>query len=213
MFTGLVEEIGKIKEINKTSRGAKLTIECEKVIKNCSIGDSIATNGVCLTVVEYGKNYFTADVMNESLNITTLKNVKNGERVNLEKSLTLNNFLGGHLVMGDVDCVGTIKDILLDGFSKLYRIEIEKECLKYVVFKGRVSIDGASLTVASVDEKGFTVSLIPHTQEKIILGSKKIGEKVNIETDLIGKYVEKILIYKKDKENKYKKYSIFGGEL
>lgn len=213
MFTGLIEEIGKVKEINKTSRGAKLTIECEKVIKNCSIGDSIATNGVCLTVVEHGKNYFTADVMNESLNITTLKNVKNGERVNLEKSLTLNSFLGGHLVMGDIDCIGTIKEIVADGFSKRYRIEIEKEYLKYVVYKGRVSIDGASLTVASVDEQGFAVSLIPHTQEKIILGSKKIGEKVNIETDLFGKYVEKILTYEKNEEDKYKKYSIFGGKL
>lgn len=213
MFTGLIQEIGKIKNMTKTLKGAKIKIECQKVIENCKIGDSISTNGVCLTVIEYGKGYFIAEAMNESLKITTLKNIKNGEKVNLEKSLTLRSFLGGHVVMGDVDCIGTIKKIEIDGFSKKYKIEIPKKFLKYVVYKGRISVDGASLTVCDTDKTGFIVSLIPHTQQNIILGYKKNGEKVNIETDIFGKYVEKMFIVQETKEEKYKSYDIFGGKL
>lgn len=206
MFTGLIEELGNVESVLKSSEGIKLKIKAKKVLIDCKIGDSISTNGVCLTVKEIDRESFVADVMNESLNITTLKSLKENDIVNLEKSLTLSSYLGGHLVTGDIDCCGKIKEIVSDGFSKRYRIEIPKEFLKYVVYKGRVAIDGASLTVASLDEESFTVSLIPHTQKNISLGYKKIGELVNIETDLIGKHIEKILL--SFQSNKVKKKEI-----
>lgn len=206
MFTGLVEELGKVKALLKTPQGLKLQIQCSKVLENAKIGDSIATNGVCLTATNIEKSSFTADVMNESLNISTLKYLKIGDPVNLEKSLTLTSYLGGHLVTGDVDCCGIIKNIIDDGFSKRYTVEIPEEFMKYVVYKGRVSLDGASLTVASLNDTTFTVSLIPHTQENITLGLKKINDLINVETDLIGKHLEKLL--KHDDVKNHKKSSI-----
>ncbi|MEG0397924.1 MAG: riboflavin synthase [Cetobacterium sp.] len=201
MFTGLVEEMGSVLAIESTPNGIRLKVKCSKVIENSRIGDSIATNGVCLTAVEIGKNYFSADVMNETVRRTGLKNLKIGNKVNLEKSLTLQTPLGGHLVTGDVDCEGLIINLINDGFAKIYKIELPKEYMKFIVEKGRVAIDGASLTIATVEETSFTVSIIPHTQNMIVLGNKKSGDKVNIETDLIGKFVEKILLSKDSKEN------------
>lgn len=208
MFTGLVEEIGKVVSIDSTHQGANIKIECSKVVEKASIGDSIATNGVCLTVVNVTRNSFTANVMNESLNISTLKNLKIGDSVNLEKSLTLQSFIGGHLVTGDVDCCGKIVSIVSDGFAKKYTIEIPQEFMLYVVYKGRVSLDGASLTVASLTESNFTVSLIPHTQENITLGYKKVGDYINVETDLVGKYIEKMFLAKFPKEKSSKPSSL-----
>lgn len=202
MFTGLVEELGKVSGIDKTPQGANITISCDKVLKNVNIGDSIATNGVCLTVVRFTGNSFTANVMNESLNISTLGDLKVGNPVNLEKSLTLQSYLGGHLVTGDVDCCGKIVNIVSDGFAKKYTVEIPENFMKYVVYKGRVSLDGASLTVASISDTTFTVSLIPHTQENITLGFKKVGDSINVETDLIGKHLEKLLLSNKTKDEK-----------
>lgn len=196
MFTGLVEELGKVVSIDTTHQGANIKINCNKVIKNASIGDSIATNGVCLTVTQVTSNSFTANIMNESLNVSTLKFLKIGDLVNLEKSVTLQSFLGGHLVTGDVDCFGKIISIKNDGFAIKYTVEIPEDFMKYIVFKGRVTLDGASLTVATLTETNFTVSIIPHTQENITLGSKKVGDFINVETDLIGKYVEKMLLSK-----------------
>lgn len=198
MFTGLVEELGKVISISKTPQGANLTISCDKVLQNAAIGDSIATNGVCLTVVKLSSNTFTANIMNESLKVSTLKDLKVGNLVNLEKSLTLQSFLGGHLVTGDVDCCGKISSISNDGFAKKYAIEIPLEFMKYVVYKGRITLDGASLTVASLTESSLTVSLIPHTQKSITLGYKRVGDFVNVETDLIGKHLEKLLLTKEE---------------
>lgn len=202
MFTGLVEELGEVNSIFTGVKGAKVQIGCKKLLGMIKIGDSISTNGVCLTVTKLLSSGFEADIMNESLKVTTLKFLKKGDRVNLEKSLTLSSYLGGHLVTGDVDCCGIVKEIVLDGFSKKYRIEIPKEFMKFVVYKGRVAVDGASLTVATVLEDSFIVSLIPHTQENILLGYKKVGELVNIETDLIGKHIEKLLSFHKNSEVK-----------
>lgn len=198
MFTGLVEEMGEIVNISRKDTSLRITIKGNSVIKNVKIGDSIAVNGICLTVTEFNKNTFTADVMYETIERSGLKRSTSGNKVNLEKSLTLTTFLGGHLVMGDIDCEAKILSITPKGIAKLYEFQLEekhKNNIKYVVEKGRVTIDGASLTVIDVkDELGvFTVSLIPHTLENIILGRKKIGDFVNIETDLFGKYIEKII--------------------
>lgn len=198
IFTGLVEEMGKVLEIDKKSTGMRLKVQGKKVLENAKLGDSIATNGTCLTAVELGKDYFAADIMNESVNRTNLKNLRVGDLVNLEKSVTMNTFLGGHLVTGDVDCEGKIRSIKADGFAKLYEIQIEQRLMKYIVEKGRVTLDGASLTIANFSSDSFTVSLIPHTQKEITLGMKKTGDSVNVETDLIGKYVERMLNFKQE---------------
>lgn len=201
MFTGLVEELGKVLSIREGKVSRQIQIECQKVLEGVKIGDSIATNGVCLTVIEFGKNYFVADCMHETLQRSNLERLRVSEEVNLEKSISLSTPLGGHLVTGDVDCQGKILSIEQDGIAKLYEIQIPKRYMKYVVEKGRIAIDGASLTIMKLKEDSFSVSLIPHTQEKLILGKKRVGDVVNIETDLIGKYVEKFLqVSKEEKE-------------
>ena len=195
MFTGLIEEMGTVSYIKHSSKGVKLKVNCKKVILDARIGDSIATSGVCLTVVELGKDFYVADVMNESLDRSGLKSLKMGNKVNLEKSLTLNTPFGGHLVTGDVECQGKIIKIKNDGFSKIYAIEIPSRYSKYIIEKGRVTIDGASLTISAVEKNNFSVSIIPHTQKMITLGINKIGDLVNIETDIIGKFIEKSSLY------------------
>lgn len=198
MFTGLIEEMGQIVNVIEKSRGMEITVKGNYITKKIKVGDSIAVNGVCLTVTSFRKNIFKADVMNETVQRTGLKRIKAGEIVNLEKSLTLQTFLGGHLVMGDVDCEAEILSVVSKGIAKIYEFRLNYngvKNMKYIVEKGRVAIDGASLTVINVnDEKSeFSVSLIPHTLKNIILGKKSKGDFVNIETDLFGKYVEKIL--------------------
>lgn len=202
MFTGLIEELGKVVSIDKTPQGANITISCDKVLKKARVGDSIATNGVCLTIVKLSNKTFTANIMNESLTVSSLKNLKVGSLVNLEKSLTLQSFLGGHLVTGDVDCCGEIISVVNDGFAKKYTIKIPLEFMKYVVYKGRITLDGASLTIASLTDSTLTVSLIPHTQKSITLGFKNVGDIVNVETDLIGKHLEKLLLSREKTDEK-----------
>ena len=213
MFTGLVEEMGKIVNISKKATGLGITIKGDKVVEKVKIGDSIAVNGVCLTVTEFSGNTFTADVMYETIERSGLKRITAGETVNLEKSLTLTTFLGGHLVMGDVDSEAEIISIVPKGIAKLYKFQLEekhRQNIKYVVEKGRVTIDGASLTVIDTEDASgtFSVSLIPHTLENITLGKKKAGDFVNIETDLFGKYVEKILKFNNEETEKKEKTGI-----
>jgi len=213
MFTGLVEEMGKIVNISKKATGLGITIKGDKVVEKIKIGDSIAVNGVCLTVTEFSGNTFTADVMYETIERSGLKRITAGETVNLEKSLTLTTFLGEHLVMGDVDSEAEIMSIVPKGIAKLYKFQLEekhRQNIKYVVEKGRVTIDGASLTVIDTDDASgiFSVSLIPHTLENITLGKKKAGDFVNIETDLFGKYVEKILKFNNEETEKKEKTGI-----
>lgn len=205
MFTGLVQEIGEVISVSKTDKSIKIKIKGNKVLKDIKIGDSIATNGVCLTAVEISDNYFVADCMFETMKRSNLKNLKSGDMINLEKSVTLSTPLGGHLVTGDVDCEGEIIAITKEGIAKIYEIKIEKKYMKYIVEKGRVTVDGASLTVMLLKEESFGVSLIPHSQDSIILGVKKVGDIVNIETDLIGKYIERFYFLANQEEKRESK--------
>ena len=200
MFTGLIEEIGSVIRVSDTNLSRRISVCSRIVVQNAKIGDSIATNGVCLTAVEIGSDYFTADCMHETIRKTNLIRLKAGEAVNLEKSLTLAAPLGGHLVTGDVDFEGQIVSVKKDGIAKVYTIETPQKYLRYMADKGRVSVDGASLTIMALSHEAFSVSLIPHTQAMTTLGSKKDGAFVNIETDLIAKYVERMLLAPKEEE-------------
>ncbi len=190
--------MGEVLSVENGEKSIKLKIKCKKVLEGAKLGDSIATNGTCLTATELGSNYFIADCMYETVKRTNLKRLKAGDKVNLEKSITLSTPLGGHLVTGDVDCEGRIVSITPEGIAKIYEIEMERKYMKYVVEKGRVTLDGASLTVMRLGENSFGVSLIPHTQEMITLGRKKVGDYINIETDLIGKYIERLMKFQDD---------------
>lgn len=200
MFTGLIEEIGSVIRVSDTNLSRRISVRSRIVVQNAKIGDSIATNGVCLTAVEIGSDYFTADCMHETIRKTNLIRLKAGEAVNLEKSLTLAAPLGGHLVTGDVDFEGQIVSVKKDGIAKVYTIETPQKYLRYMADKGRVSVDGASLTIMALSHEAFSVSLIPHTQAMTTLGGKKDGAFVNIETDLIAKYVERMLLAPKEEE-------------
>jgi riboflavin synthase len=199
MFTGLVEEIGIIKELKKGDKSLYISIKCNKVLEKTIIGDSIAVNGTCLTVVNIANDILSFDVMYETVNRTNLKRLKSGSKVNLERSLTLQKPLGGHLVTGDVDFETNILAISQIGIAKVYRFLIPNKYMKYVVEKGRVTIDGTSLTVSNFGKDFVEVSLIPHTQSEVTLGAKNIGDYVNFEMDLFGKYVERILNFKEEK--------------
>ena len=207
MFTGLVEEMGRVISLENGDLSLKIKVECKKVLEGAKLGDSIATNGTCLTATKVGDNYFEADIMHESVKRTNLKRLKVGDLVNLEKSITLATPLGGHLVTGDVDGEGMISNIYPDGIAQIYVVKIEERLMKYVVEKGRITLDGASLTVVDFGDDFLSVSLIPHTQEMITLGRKKVGDYLNVETDLIGKYVERMMFFK-EKEEEGKKSKI-----
>lgn len=202
MFTGIVEEIGRIIGIEKKSESMVLTIEGEKVLENTAIGDSIATNGICLTVTSLGENSFTADVMPETVYRTSLENLSSGTEVNLERALTLNKPLGGHMVQGHIDGTGTLSSTEKKGNSLLMTITAKPSLPKYIVEKGSIALDGTSLTVVAVTENDFTVSLIPQTLEDTILYKKKNGDWINIECDILGKYVEKLLSFQETKEER-----------
>lgn len=196
MFTGLIEEMGTVSEIINGPYSIKIKICANKVLKNAKIGDSIATNGVCLTAIELDNDYFVADCMHETINRSNLVDLKVGDTVNLEKSVTLNSFMGGHIVLGDVDTTTKIIDVKEDGIAKIYCIFIEDKYLKYVVEKGRITIDGASLTITKIENNFLYVSIIPHTVKNITLGYKKVNDKVNIEVDIMAKYIENIFKFK-----------------
>lgn len=200
--------MGEVLAIENGEKSLKIKIKCKKVLKKSKIGDSIATNGTCLTATELGEDFFTADCMYETVKRTNLKRLNIGDRVNLEKSITLSTPLGGHLVTGDVDCEGSIVSITQEGIAKIYEIEVDRKYMKYVVEKGRVTLDGASLTVMRMTDKTFSVSLIPHTQEMVTLGKKNIGDFINVETDLIGKYVERLLNFSASEEKKESKITM-----
>lgn len=193
MFTGIVEEVGKIKTISMGSSSAVLTISASKVLENTKLGDSIAVNGVCLTVTNLGTDYFTADVMAETIRRSSLGTLSNGSPVNLERAMAADGRFGGHIVSGHVDFMGTISNIKPEDNAIWYTIDADVKTLHYIVEKGSITIDGISLTVACVDKSCFKVSIIPHTRQETNLSSKGIGDKVNLECDIIGKYVEKLL--------------------
>lgn len=192
MFTGIIEEIGKIKAVRRGTRSIVLEVEAVKVLEGTRIGDSIATNGVCLTVTALGNGCFSADVMPETMSRSNLGLLKPGDRVNLERALCLNSRLGGHIVAGHVDGTGRIVGKEQDENAIWITVAASPEVLRYMIEKGSVAIDGVSLTVAHVGEEVFKVSVIPHTQEETVLVSKRPGELVNLENDMIAKYVEKL---------------------
>lgn len=193
MFTGIVEEIGTITHIKNGVKSSKLIINCNKVLETTEIGDSICTNGVCLTVTNISKGTFEADVMAETIRKSNLNTLKIGSKVNLERALSLSTRLGGHLVSGHIDGIGYIKDLKKEDSAIWITIKTSVDILRYILYKGSITIDGISLTIAYVDDDVFKVSIIPHTLQQTILSSKNIGDSVNLECDIIGKYVEKLL--------------------
>ncbi|CQR74565.1 Riboflavin synthase [Sporomusa ovata DSM 2662] len=193
MFTGLVEELGKVKHIARGSKSVRLSVFGSKVLADVKLGDSIAVNGTCLTVVEFSRDWFTADVMPETVDRTALAGLKAGDTVNLERTLRVGDRLGGHIVSGHIDGVGTILLKEQNDNAIIVRIGAGPEVMRYIISKGSIAIDGTSLTVIDVGADWFTVSLIPHTAAMTTVGLKAAGEPVNLETDIIGKYVEKLL--------------------
>jgi riboflavin synthase len=193
MFTGIVEEMGNVKALRRDAGGARLTIVASTVLDGTALGDSINVNGVCLTVVEKGNAEFSADVAHETLKVTNLGDLRVGQKVNLERALQLSSRVGGHLVTGHVDAVGRIKEKRQEGSSWRIAMEAPTDALRYIIKKGSVAVDGISLTVAEIDRAGFSVAMIPHTAKQTTLGFKMAGESVNLETDIIGKYIEKLL--------------------
>ena len=193
MFTGIIEEIGTVRRIERGAAGARLTIAAKTVLEGTELGDSIATNGVCLTVVSMTSDSFSADVMAESLRRSSLGALQTGSPVNLERAMPLNGRFGGHIVSGHIDGTGTIASQKREDNAVWVTVRAPAALLRYIVEKGSIAIDGVSLTVAAVDETGFAVSIIPHTGAQTILLDKKAGETVNLECDVIGKYVEKLL--------------------
>ncbi|MEN3002808.1 riboflavin synthase [Dehalobacterium formicoaceticum] len=207
MFTGLVEELGRVIGLKKGQNSARIILSAQKVLKGTVIGDSIAVNGVCLTVVEIGRDYFQADVMMETLGKSSLGDLKSGDRVNLERAVRLGDRLGGHMVSGHIDGVGTVgRQEKLD-IALLTEIMAPAGVLKYMIPKGSIAIDGVSLTIVDVEKDRFTVSLIPHSAKMTTLGYKKSGDKVNLEGDMIGKYVERLMFFQEN-ERQEKKSSI-----
>ena len=202
MFTGIIEELGVIQEIKKSSKSSKLLIKANKVLENTNVGDSICTNGVCLTVTNLKANSFEADVMAETLRRSNLGNLNVGSKVNLERALTLQSRLGGHIVSGHIDGTGTIISLIKEDNATWVTIKTTNDILRYIVLKGSITIDGISLTVAYVDENVFKVSIIPHTAQETTLLNKSIGETVNLECDVISKYVEKLMRLATKEENK-----------
>lgn len=193
MFTGIIEEIGTVRRIERGAAGARLTIAAKTVLEGTKLGDSIATNGVCLTVVAMTADSFSADVMAESLRRSSLGALQSGSPVNLERAMPMNGRFGGHIVSGHIDGTGTIASQKREDNAVWVTVNTSASLLRYIVEKGSIAIDGVSLTVAAVDQTGFSVSIIPHTGAQTILLDKKPGETVNLECDVIGKYVEKLL--------------------
>ncbi|GKU26804.1 riboflavin synthase [Clostridium folliculivorans] len=193
MFTGLVEEIGRVESVVKSAKSASIIIKAKTVLEGVKLGDSICTNGVCLTVTSFDSSRFTIDAMAETMRRSNLKNLSPGDEVNLERALSVGDRLGGHIVSGHIDGMGTIEDYEREDNAVWITVGTSPDILRYIVQKGSIAIDGVSLTVAYVDDSVFKVSIIPHTKDVTTLLRKKIGDKVNLECDMIGKYIEKFL--------------------
>ena len=193
MFTGIIEELGRIEKIIKSQKSSRIRIGADRVLSDTKLGDSISTSGICLTVARLEQNYFEADVMAETMGRSKLSDLKVGSSVNLERALQLSTRLGGHMVSGHIDGVGTLQSIVKEDNAVWLTISSDGSLLRYIVEKGSIAIDGVSLTVAYVDKSIFKVSIIPHTASQTTLLSEKTGNKVNLECDVIGKYVEKLL--------------------
>jgi riboflavin synthase len=192
VFTGLVQDLGTVSRAERSSDGIRLTVDSE-LAGELGEGDSVAVNGVCLTAVEAGERRFTAEVMNETLARSSLRDAQPGSEVNLELPLRASDRLGGHVVQGHVDGLGTVAGVTDDGFARRVQVTAPEDVMRYVVGKGSVAIDGVSLTIAELDDTSFTVSLIPETLERTNLGRARAGTLVNLEVDVLAKYVEKLV--------------------
>lgn len=192
MFTGIIEEVGKLKKFD----GGRIEIACEKVLGDVDIGDSISTNGICLTVTNFGQNFFTADVMPETVRKTSLGELAEGGAVNLERALQVGDRFGGHIVSGHIDGVGKILNIRIDGNAVFVEVSAASNILRQIAVKGSVTLDGISLTVVDATSENFCVSMIPHTLSVTNFKFKHVGSLVNIETDILAKYVDRLLNFK-----------------
>ena len=193
MFTGIVEEMGVIKTLDKGVSGTRLSVLASAVLDDLAVGASISVNGACLTVVSVGEREFAVEVSRETLAVTTLGQLAAGTPVNLERAMRVHDRIGGHLVAGHVDGVGSIQNRTPEGNAIVLTIEAPREVLRYCVHKGSITLDGISMTINEVSDRNFSVAVIPHTAKATTLGLKKPGETVNLEADLIGKYVERLL--------------------
>lgn len=193
MFTGIVEELGKLQGLEMRSDSGTITIEAGKVLEDAAVGDSIAVNGACLTVRELGRGLFAADVMPETLRRTNLGNLKRGDAVNLERALSLSARLGGHLMLGHVDATGKVVSVRPEGTAVVYTMSAPEAVRRYILPQGSIGVDGISLTVTKLAGENFSVSLIPHTVKVTTLGHNGVGYEVNLEADVVGKYVEKMI--------------------
>ena len=193
MFTGLVEEMGTVRERVPSAAGARMVIGCDVVREGLAIGDSVSVNGACLTVVQLTDDSFAVDCVEETLRRTSVGDRQDGDRVNLERAMRVGDRLGGHIVQGHVDGTGTIRDITPEGDGVLMSVAADGDLLRYVVEKGSITVDGVSLTVASRQPDGFTIALIPHTMEATTLGPGTVGRRVNLEADVLAKYVEALV--------------------
>lgn len=201
MFTGIVEELGTIKKLSISGHSGQIMINASKVLEGTAVGDSIAVNGICLTVTAMGSDYFTADVMAETVRRSSLKDAVAGDQVNLERAMAANGRFGGHIVSGHVDGTGTITSMKKEENAVWVTISADPSIIKFIVEKGSVCLDGISLTVAAVSNTNFKVSVIPHTGEETTLLKKKVGSLINIENDIVGKYVDRLLNYKEEKSS------------
>ena len=193
MFTGIVEEVGKVVGMTQGSKSVNLTVAATLIFNDLGIGDSVSTNGVCLTVTHISGNTFTADVTHESLNRSTLGVLKLQSSVNLERAMSACGRFGGHIVTGHIDGSGVIQAVKADDIAIWYTIATSSHIMAYIVEKGSITIDGISLTVATVTDKTFSVSVIPHTASQTTLRDRKVGDTVNLENDIVGKYIEKLM--------------------
>ena len=207
MFTGLVEETGKIASLKKADSSLYITVQCSKVLDGLKIGDSIAINGACQTVIEFTQDSFTVFASCETLSVTTFSSFKEGRIVNLERTLRLCDRLDGHLVSGHVDGTAIITKIVKSGDTTEFTLDVPSELVSQMVKKGSVTVDGISLTIAAINNKDITIAVIPHTLKSTNLAYLKVNDRVNIETDMIGKYVEKYLL-SNDNINKTSNISI-----
>lgn len=198
MFTGLIEEKGRVKEAVLSSDGMKLTVSCSKILEDARLGASISINGACQTIIDYGADYITVQASNETLKITNYKNLKTGDAVNLERALTLNKRIDGHIVSGHIDCAAEFINRHKDGFSERFFFKLPEDFAKYVIYKGSIAVNGISLTIASIENNIFSIEVIPLTLKETNLSELKKGDFVNIETDLFAKYAEKIVKSKKE---------------
>lgn len=213
MFTGIVEELGTVISLKRGSKAAVLTLKGDKIFEDLKLGDSVAVNGVCLTATYISGNTFQADVMNETFHRSSLGRLKKGDVVNLERAMAANGRFGGHMVAGHVDDVGELINVKQDDNAVWFTIKAPKKIMKYCIEKGSIALDGISLTIAKLTEDTLSVSMIPHTIHHTNFGYKKPGDLINLENDMVGKYIDQLIHFKEDEKDDKKQTSGLTMEM